>query len=148
MATIHTARRSDTGGVVLNLRTQQAPQYRLKRYNLRLRAQETNVSCFLLTLLRQISAAILLPTATVTYNKSTAFTTNDSYSIQRAASPTTQIERKQNRIYNCVDNRLQRKMNKNLLCKLIWLRISRWNKSQTSIKLYFSSLFRNARQME
>lgn len=148
MATIHTARRSDTGGVVLNLRTQHAPQYRLKRYNLRLRAQERNVSCFLLTLLRQISAAILLPTATVTYNKSTAFTTNDSYSTQRTASPTTQIERKQNRIYNSVDNRLQRKKSKNLLCKLICLRIRSWNKSQTSIKLYFSSLRRNARQME
>jgi len=148
MATIHTARRSDTSGVVLNLRTQHAPQYRLKRYNLRLRAQERNVSCFLLTLLRQISAAILLPTATVTYNKSTAFTTNDSYSTQRTASPTTQIERKQNRIYNSVDNRLQRKKSKNLLCKLICLRIRSWNKSQTSIKLYFSSLRRNARQME
>lgn len=148
MATIHTARRSDTGGVVLNLRTQHAPQYRLKRYNLRLRAQERNVSGFLLTLLRQISAAILLPTATVTYNKSTASTTNDSYSNQRTTSPSTRIERKQNRIYSSVDNRIQREKSKNLLCRLICLCIYRWNKSQTSIKLYFSSLCRNARQME
>jgi len=101
MATIHTARRSDTGGVVLNLRTQHAPKYRLKRNNLRLRAQERNVSGFLLTLLRQISAAILLTTATVTYNKRTASTTNDSYSNQRATSPSTRIERKLNRIQLC-----------------------------------------------
>jgi len=148
MATIHTARRSDTGGVVMNLHTQHAPQYRLKRYNLRLKAQERNVSGFLLTLLRQISAAILLPTATVTYNNSTASTINDSYSNQRAASPSTRIDRKQNRIYSSVDNRLQRKKSKTLLCKLICLYICRWNKSQTSIKLYFSSLCWNVKQME
>jgi hypothetical protein len=80
MATVHTARRSDRGGVVQNPRTQHAPQYRFIHYNIRLRAQERNISCFLLTLLRQISAAILLPTATATYNKSTASTSNDSYS--------------------------------------------------------------------